>query len=267
MAINYIYHPVLLSIGPVNIYTWGLIVAIGFFVGIMLAARYGKKIGLKEDTVYGLCFYILLGGVLGARILFVITNFGTYIDDPLGIFKVWNGGMDFVGGLAGGILGAYVFVKIKKLSVGTYFDLVAPYIALGHAIGRLGCVLGDGGHLGKPTNLPWGITYEGVARHPTALYEMLLLVGLFIFLIKVRKKNMEKGMLFISYVMGYSVLRFGLDFLRDDPLYYGLTGTQWGLILAVLISGFFMYRIKKKAKKPAEQPKQDEKKEEIGQQN
>ncbi|MEM4245193.1 MAG: hypothetical protein QXR60_03250, partial [Candidatus Nanoarchaeia archaeon] len=64
-----------------------------------------------------------------------------------------------------------------------------------------------------------------------------------------------------------SVLRFGLDFLRDDPLYYGLTGTQWGLILAVLISGFFMYRIKKKAKKPAEQPKQDEKKEEIGQQN
>jgi phosphatidylglycerol:prolipoprotein diacylglycerol transferase len=258
MAIPYIYYPTI-ELGPITIFTWGLLVAIGFLIGIMLAVRHGKKIGLKEDNIYGFCFYILLGSIIGARLLYVVTNLGTFTQDPLAVFKVWLGGMDFIGGLAGGILGAYGFVKIKKLNFLTYADLVAPYIALGHAIGRLGCVLGDGGHLGKSTQLLWGVTYEGVARHPCAFYEMLALVGLFIIVLQFRKKNLKTGMLFLYYIIGYSILRFGIDFLRADKIYYGLTGTQWGLILAVIISAALMKRIKKK--QPVIEPAQEQKKE------
>ncbi len=256
MAIGYIYHPVLLKIGPVSIFTWGLFAAIAFLVGILLSARYGKKRGIKEDNVYGLCFYILIGAIIGSRLFFVFSNLDLFIQDPLGVFKVWNGGMAFIGGLFGGVLGAFLYLRIKKLDIWKYFDLVAPYIALGHAIGRLGCVLGDGGHLGKPTNLPWGVIYEGVARHPGAFYEMLALVILFVVLIKLRKKNLEKGLLFQYYIIGYSIQRFLIDFLRTDQTYYGLTGTQWCLIGLSAIATIIIIRIKKRAKN--KQQKQEE---------
>ncbi|MFH1211180.1 MAG: prolipoprotein diacylglyceryl transferase [archaeon] len=263
MAIDYIYYPTI-QLGPITIFTWGLLVAIGFLTGILLAVRYGKKIGLKEDNVYGLCFYILLGSIIGARLLFVLTNLGTFTEDPLGVFKVWQGGMDFIGGLGGGVLAAYLFVKIKKLNFWTYSDLVAPYIALGHALGRLGCVLGDGGHLGKPTDFLWGIAYEGVVRHPGALYEMIALIGLFIFLIEIRKRNLKTGTLFFSYIWGYSILRFGIDFLRADRIFYGLTGTQWGLIGASIFAAIMMRKISKKEPQKEEiklQLKQEKKEE------
>lgn len=254
MAIPYIYYPTI-KLGPITIFTWGLFTALAFLVAILLIVRYGKKIGLKEDNAYGICFYILLGAIIGSRLLFVISNLSIFTADPLEVFRVWHGGMDFLGGLAGGILGAFIFVKIKKLRLGVYFDLVAPYIALGHAIGRIGCILGDGGHLGKPTNLPWGIVHEGVARHPGAFYEMLVLIVLFFVLIQLRKRKLEKGVLFLYYIIGYSILRFGIDFLRADPTYYGLTGTQWGVILAAIISVVLIARIKKKARarQPTEQ--------------
>ncbi len=252
MAINYIYYPTI-QLGPITIYTWGLIVAIGFLVGILLAVRYGKKKGFKEDDIYGLCFYVLLGAIIGARLIFIITNLDLFSNDILGVFKVWHGGMDFIGGLGGGLLAGTIFIKVKKLDFLGYVDLLAPYIAIGHAIGRLGCVLGDGGHLGKPTNLPWGIVHEGVARHPAALYEMLALIALFIVLLKLRKKNMEKGMLFASYVIGYSILRFGIDFIRADRIVYGLTGTQWGLILASIVAILWIRKIKKKKHTKKEQ--------------
>jgi len=243
--IDYIYHPTI-KLGPVTIFTWGLLVALGFLTGIMLAARHGKKRGLKEDDVYGLCFYILLGAIIGSRVLYVVTNLGAFSEDLLGVFKVWNGGMEFIGGLGGGILAAYIYTKVKKLYFMRYADLLAPYLALGHAIGRIGCILGDGGHLGKPTNMPWGVVYEGVARHPCAFYEMIALVVLFLVLIKLRKRSMKIGMLFLSYIIGYSILRFGIDFLRADPTYYGLTGTQWGLTLASIVAVILIARIRKR---------------------
>ncbi|MFH1331715.1 MAG: prolipoprotein diacylglyceryl transferase [archaeon] len=256
MAIDYIYHPILLQIGPVSIFTWGFFAAMAFLAGILLSARYGKKRGIPEENVYGLCFYILLGAIVGSRLLYVLGNIGMFIEDPLGVFKVWNGGMIFIGGLFGGILGALIFIKRKKLNGWVYFDLVAPYIALGHAIGRIGCVLGDGGHLGKATNLPWGIMYEGVARHPGALYEIFTLLILFFVLIKLRKKKNEPGILFQYYIIGYSIQRFMIDFLRADTTYYGLTGTQWGLIGAATVAILIIIWLRKRAKK--EQPKKEE---------
>ncbi len=261
MAINYIYYPTI-HLGPITIYTWGLLVAIGFLVGILLAVKHGKKKGFREDDIYGLCFYVLLGAIIGARLIFIITNLDLFSNDILGVFKVWHGGMDFIGGLGGGVLAGSIFIKVKKLDFLGYVDLLAPYIAIGHAIGRLGCVLGDGGHLGKATNLPWGIVHEGVARHPAAFYEMLALIILFVVLLKLRKKNMEKGMLFASYVIGYSILRFGIDFLRADRIVYGLTGTQWGLILASIAAVFLIRKVKKKRHAKKKQETVEEVKEE-----
>lgn len=255
MAINYIYYPTI-QLGPITIYTWGLLVALGFLAGILMSVRYGKKAGFKEDDIYGLCFYLLLGSLVGARLIFVITNLNLYQGDILGVFKVWKGGLDFIGGLVGGTIASLAFVKAKKLRFWKYADLLAPYIALGHAIGRVGCILGDGGHLGKPTNLPWGIAHEGVARHPTALYEMIALIALFIILIKLRSRYKERGAqegkLFLSYIMGYSILRVGISFLRTDKTYYGLTGTQWGLIIASIAAIILLARMKKGRKEGVE---------------
>lgn len=255
MAINYIYYPEI-KLGTLTIYTWGLIVAIGFLVGITLAARYGKKKGFREDNIYGLAFYILLGAIIGARIAYILAHLDTYREDLVEIFRVWNGGMSFFGGLVGSTVLGYAYMKIKKLDFGGYTDLLAPYIALGHAIGRLGCVLGDGGHLGKPTNLPWGVIHEGAARHPGALYEMIALPFLFVFLIKLRKRELKTGNLFLLYIIGYSILRIGIDFLRAEPTHYGLTNTQWGLVTASTISIILLIKKREKKKNKGEHKKE-----------
>ena len=243
MALPYVYYPEI-NLGFLKIYTFGLIVAIAFLVGLLFSLREAKRRGISKDNVEGLVFYIILGGIIGSRLLHVLTFWDAYSGNLLSIFMLWEGGLAFYGGFLGALIASYAYLKAKNLSFFKYADLMAPYLALGHAIGRVACLIGDGGHVGKLTSLPFGVIVNGELRHLTALYDFVNLVILFLVLFYLRKKNFFTGFLFLFYVCYYAFTRFLLDFLRTDPTFYGLTATQLAAIPIFFISLAIIFKKK-----------------------
>lgn len=235
MALPYIYYPEI-NLGFFKIYTFGLIVAIAFLVGLWFSLKEAKRRGISKENVEGLVFYIILGSVIGSRLLHVIIFWNSYSGNILSVFMLWEGGLAFYGGFLGAVIASFIFLKVKGLSFFKYADLVAPSTALGHAIGRIGCLVGDGGHVGKLTSLPFGVIVNGELRHLTALYDFVNLVILFLILLHLKRKNFFTGFLFLFYACYYAFTRFLLDFLRTDPTFYGLTATQWIAIPIFFVS-------------------------------
>ncbi len=131
--------PILFRIGPFSLHTYGVFVALGFFAGIALALREAGKSGINREKIFDLFFSIVLAAIVGSRILYVLLNFHQYRGDPMGIIRIWEGGLVFYGGL---ILAAGVtiwYVRRNELELWPVADLLAPSIALGHFFGRLGC--------------------------------------------------------------------------------------------------------------------------------
>lgn len=226
MALPYIYQPTI-DLGFITIYTFGLVVAIAFLAGLWFSLREAKRKGINKSVVEGLVFYIMLGGIIGSRILHVFLDWSFYSKDFLSIFKLWDGGLTFYGGFIGAVIAAFIYMQNKKLKFFKYADLVTPAIALGHAIGRVACLVGDGGHVGKLTTMPFGVIFNGELRHLTALYSFVNLLFLFIILLYLRKKKLFIGFLFLFYLCYYAFTRFLIDLFRTDPAFYGLTATQW----------------------------------------
>jgi len=242
MALPY-YSFISWKLGPLTIYSYGLFVAIAFLAGIFLAVKGAKKRNISTEQIYDLIFYIIIASISGARIAYVIEywhNFDSFID----IFKIWEGGLSFIGGLIGALIAVFAYVKLKKLNFWKTADIFAPALALGHAIGRIGCYL-TGLHIGKLTTVPWAVMVNNELRHQTALYDIIAESANFLILWKLRTKKAFDGFLFLLYLMMYSTERFVIDFFRADPLYYGLTATQWSLIFVFLIAGFLFIRYKK----------------------
>ncbi|MEW6062829.1 MAG: prolipoprotein diacylglyceryl transferase [Nanoarchaeota archaeon] len=231
----------MINLGFFNIYTWGLFVAIGFLVGIFLAIKEARKRKIKVKEIYDLSFYIILGGIVGGRIGYIPTHLNEF-RDFLEVFKVWHGGMSFFGGFVFAALFAYFYIKKHKLNFWKYADVFALPLIIGHAIARVGCYL-VGEHLGSPTNLPWGIFFEGAIRHPIPAYEFIALIFIALTLIYIKRFKLKDGILISSAVVMYSIIRFFLTFLRvDDPTFFGLTGSQYVSILLVVIFGSFIFK-------------------------
>ena len=250
MALPY-YSFISWKLGPLTIQSYGLFFAIALLAGIFLAVKEAKKRKINAEQVYDLTFYILIGGIIGVRIAHVIEHWHNF-DKLLDIFKIWQGGMSFFGGFLGALLMAFVYVKVKKLDFWKIADLFTLPLVLGHAIGRIGCILGDGGHVGRLTTMPWGFLVDGEVRHVTAYYSFLFLILLFVLLFKVKDKKIIKenaGSLFLAYLLVYSAGRFMIDLFRADPAYAGLTITQWFLTAAFLVSSILLYKKWKKWKK------------------
>src|SRR3989338_4122135 len=239
------------KLGPLTIQSYGMFVAIAFLAGIFLAVKEAKKRKINLEQVYDLSFYILIGGIIGARVAHVIEYWHNF-DGLIDIFKIWQGGLSFFGGFLGALLLAFVYIKAKKLDFWEYIDLFTPSLVIGHAIGRIGCILGDGGHVGKLTTMPWGFLVNGEVRHVTAYYSFIFLIPLFIFLFNIKNKKFIRenpGSLFMIYLFIYSIGRFVIDLFRADPTYAGLTITQWFLTTAFFLSLVLLYRKWKKQKK------------------
>lgn len=235
MALPYIYHPEI-NLGFIKIYSFGLLVAIAFLAGLWFSLREAKRKGINQDVVQGLVFYIILGSIIGSRMLHVFLYWDSYSGNFLSIFMLWKGGLAFYGGFIGAVIAAFIYLKSKKLKFFKYADLVAPSIALGHAIGRIACLVGDGGHVGKLTTLPFGVIVNGELRHLTALYSFFNLMFLFGILLYLRKKKFFAGFLFLFYICYYAFTRFLIDLLRIEPTFYGLTAIQWIAIPLFFIS-------------------------------
>jgi phosphatidylglycerol:prolipoprotein diacylglycerol transferase len=217
-------HPELFKIGPLTVHTYGVLVATGFLLGLGLAVRQAKREGIPPNKIVDLGFYILLSALIGSRLFYVMINAGYYLKNPLDIFKVWEGGLVFYGGLVLTVPTVLWYVKKNALSVWSTADLFAPSLAIGHAIGRIGCFYA-GCCYGKPAEgLPWAVTFTdpqtlalvGIPLHPTQLYESLGELTIFLVLITLRRHRSFNGQLFVTYVMLYSVLRFIVEFFRGD---------------------------------------------------
>lgn len=218
-------HPILFKLGPLTIHTYGVLVAIGFLVGLGLAIRQAKKEGLPSQKIMDLGFYILLASLIGSRVFYVFVNPAPYISNPLNIFKIWEGGLVFYGGV---LLVMPVFVwYVKKHGLGIWrtADVFAPSIAIGHAFGRIGCFVAGCCYGKIAESIPWAVVFTkpeclaptNVPLHPTQLYEAVGEAINFLILITLRKYKSFNGQLFVAYMLFYAILRFIVEFFRGDP--------------------------------------------------
>jgi len=217
-------HPILFRFGPLTIHTYGFLVATGFLLGLVLAVRHARDEGISSNRIVDLGFYILLAAIIGSRLFFIIINAGYYIKNPLDIFKIWKGGLVFYGGVLLAVPTAIWYVKKNGFNICRTADVIAPSIAIGHALGRLGCFFAGCCYGKSAESLPWAVTFTdpeslaqiGVPLHPTQLYESAGEFVNFLILITLRKYKSFNGQLFITYLLFYSSLRFIVEFFRGD---------------------------------------------------
>jgi len=237
-------HRILFQIGPITLYSYGLLVGIGFLLASMLVLRDSKRFGLPRDSIFDCLIAVLLGGIIGGRLLFVALNWDYFFRQPLKVFMLNEGGMAFHGALVVAVAAGALTARIKGLSFWKVSDLFAPYIALGHGIGRIGCFL-NGCCYGRVLESGIGVVFPGeaVVRVPTQIYSSLFLIMLYIVLLFIRERGMFDGCVFSMYVILYSIFRFVIEFFRGDSqvLFLGLTLAQI-ISLAMLLCGIAMYR-------------------------
>ncbi|OIO33555.1 MAG: prolipoprotein diacylglyceryl transferase [Candidatus Omnitrophica bacterium CG1_02_40_15] len=207
-------HPIITKIGPFTIYSYGMMVAIAFLLGVFIAKLEAIRKNIKPDIVYDFSFYIIIGSIIGARIYYIFFfDLKEFLSDPVSIFKVWQGGLSIHGGILGGIIIGLIFSKIRKISFWKLADLISPSIILGQAIGRIGCFL-NGCCFGMPMK-----PFYGMKNHPTQIYELVLDFIGFLMLWNLRKKINFVGGLFLFYLMAYSVIRIIVSQFRADNSY------------------------------------------------
>ena len=238
-------HPILIKIGPISIPTYGFFVAAGFLLGLALALRRAHQEGINPDVITDLAFYILLGTLLGARIYYVGEHFSYFKTRPWEALYLWKGGLAFYGGFIGALAMALWYVKKHHLPLWPLADLVAPSIAAGEAVGRLGC-FSAGCCYGKPCHLPWAVTFTnprslaplGIPLHPTQLYHALANLLIFLVLLWIYPRRKFYGEVFAAYLFLYGLGRFSIEFLRGDPRSYlgPLSLPQWFSMLAMGVS-------------------------------
>ncbi len=216
-------HPILIAIGKFRIYTYGFMVAMGVLVGTVLARRQAKREGIDPDKILDITFYVLVSALIGSRLLFVLMNLQEYAHAPLNALKIWDGGLVFYGGLLPAAAVGIWYIRRIGLPLWQVTDIFAPSVAIGHAIGRIGC-FGAGCCYGKVSSLPWAVTFTdphslaplGLPLHPVQLYSSLSLFLIFIVLILLRRRKIFHGEVFWSYTFLYGVVRFLMEFWRGD---------------------------------------------------
>lgn len=245
------FDPIALSIGPLAIHWYGLMYLIGFAL-VWLFGRIRIQRGHTDLTTRDLediIFYGVLGVVLGGRLGYALFyKPEVYLANPLEILYVWQGGMSFHGGLVGVILVLAWFAHKKKKRLLEIGDFIAPLVPLGLATGRLGNFI-NGELWGRPTSLPWGMVFphtgDGLARHPSQLYEMALEgILLFIILWWLAQKPRATGQLSAFFLIGYGTLRFLVEFTREPDAFLGtlaggMTMGQW-LCIPMIGAGIFI---------------------------
>lgn len=250
------------SIGPISLHWYGIMIGLGVLTAVIYASRELKRLGKSPDPLYDMGFWMILSGVLGARLYYVILQWELYSSNPVEIFQIWRGGLAIHGALIGGFLAFYAYCKIKKLNWLFFADLLVPGVILAQAFGRWGNFFNNEA-FGLPTNLPWKLFIPEAFRpeeyetneffHPTFLYESLWnLLGFFILALlfrKIYKKETvsRSGLIFSSYLVFYSFGRFFIEWLRTDSLLVGpLRAAQLVSIILFIIGILGIFRWPKK---------------------
>lgn len=246
------------TLGPIPIRLYGLMIGIGFLVALLFASRKARKEGIDPDRILDMGVYLLLAAIVGSRLLYVLINLREFEARPLDAFAIWKGGLVFYGGLIAAAGVGIAYVRKHGLPLWRTADVMAPYIALGHAFGRLGCFFA-GCCYGAPTSTPLGITFTdplslaplGIALYPTQLFEAGGEFMNFMLLLMLYRHRKFDGQVFWFYPALYSMLRFVVEFFRGDAArgiwFGGFISTSQ--IIAMLLFGaslFMLWRLGRK---------------------
>lgn len=238
-------YPVLFRIGGISIYSYAVLLTLAFVIGILGVSRGGKKAGLPAEKLLDMAMWILIASIVGARLLFILIELPMYLADPLSVFHVRGGGLSFHGGLIAGIVAGLWYTHRQKLPQGEIADLVAPYLALGYGIVRIGCLL-NGCCFGIPTDLPWalpGATADPTLRHPTQLYAFFAAITIFVLLLWRRNKTRFNGQLFLEFILYYSIYRFIIEYFREVNDYAGMLTLGQAVSLIGAVGAYVVIRI------------------------
>lgn len=233
-------NPIAFTIGNIDIRWYGILIATGMLLGVLIACKRAPHQGIKEDDVLDTVIWMLPAGVIGSRLYYVLFNLDMYhsLGDAL---NMRNGGLAIHGALIFGIATVIIVCRRKKIATLNMIDLLIPVVALGQAIGRWGNFFNGEAH-GGPTDLPWGILVDGVKVHPTFLYESIWCLILFIFLSWFAKNRRSfNGQILSMYGVLYSIERFFVEGLRTDSLMIGQFKQAQVLSLTVIVICILLY--------------------------
>jgi len=263
-------YPELFSIGPITVYTYGVLLAASYLLGLQFAIARARRWGLDEKRVLDLGIYIIIAALVGAKLLLVITDFGTFRASPADLLSLARSGGVFYGGLITAVGVAFWYIHRHGMPFWTTCDAFAPGIALGHVTGRLGC-FAAGCCYGRPTNVPWAVIFTspqaaanvgtplGIPLHPTQLYESgAELLILIILLATERRGRPFPGRTFWLYMILYAISRYIIEFYRGDPrgVIFGVSTSQFiSLLLAPLAIAMLIWLSRTRPETPQRMPR------------
>lgn len=237
--------PKILEIGPVTIHSFGFMLAVAFLIIAWLAAKEFVRRGYTADDAWSATFAAMIGGVLGAKLYFLIDHWSETVQDPTGM--IFSGaGLTYYGGLLGGALAVILVTKRRKIPLPTLLQMAAPFVPLGYGVGRLGCFL-NGDDYGRPSDLPWAMAFPkgspptAVTVHPTQIYEATISLALFAFLWGTRRRWDKRGAFSFGLFLAIAgTERFIVEFVRSNSAVgLGLTMAQW-FSLSLFVMGMIL---------------------------
>ncbi|MBU1701845.1 MAG: prolipoprotein diacylglyceryl transferase [Candidatus Eisenbacteria bacterium] len=245
--------PILFRIGPLTLYSFGLMAALAFLAGrwVLLRGLDRRGIPAQEGEIY--TWAALIGGLVGGHVYYLIEHWDEVLQDPFRTI-VSGAGLVWYGGLAGGVLAGLLVLKIKKHPLGPVADAFGPALILAYAFGRIGCFLAGDGCYGRPSNVPWAMAFpKGVVPttelvHPTPIYESLMAIGIFIILKRMEKRELPSGLVFCAYLGLASLERLIAGFTRQNPhVAFGLSTVQLISIAGMILSLVLAYLVRRRA--------------------
>jgi len=260
-------HPILFSVGDWPVYSYGVLLAAAYLIGLQLGVMRARRAGVDPARVMDLGIYLIIAALVGAKLMLIAVDWEYFKSQPRELLSLVRAGGVFYGGLIAAVAVGLWLVRRYKLPVWTTADLMAPGIALGHVVGRFGCLLA-GCCYGRPTDVPWAITFTdplaaqnvgtplGIPLHPTQLYDAgaeLIILGVLLF--TERKGKPFAGRTFWLYLLLYGISRFIIEFYRGDPnrgtVMAGLSTSQFVSLLLVPGSLFMLSYLRKRGQAAA----------------
>lgn len=245
MNITISMDPVIFGFGMFQLRWYSLAIMVAIGVALWFTAREFRRKGIDDSNFGNIAIWAIASGIVGARLFHILDRLGFYLDNPIQMLDFMSGGLAIYGAVVGGFVGVVIASRLYNVRLLPTMDAIAPGLVLGQGIGRFGCIV-NGDAWGAPTDSPFAFIYTnpdsfipnrllGVPTHPYPIYDMVLNVAIFGFLLWLRKKDLPNGVLFASFLMVYAVGRFFISFVREERVWFW--GLQEAQVIALLALG------------------------------